>query len=271
MREHAPTQAAAAILRLGVFIQCVGLYWIAIGKGSALNGLFFLSLDWSEPTAQLIDRGGAMLVTAAAAAALWWPRAWGLYALIAAWMTFVAAASWHQGGAPFSDWSMLAWAIRIAAPAIAALWGRGLELSLRAQWIARAAIAATFALHGVEALSMHPGFVDLVIGAGQRFFHVWWEQHAVQRLLGVIGVVDLVVAALLLCGKRWRWLVMYMALWGFVTALSRVVESGSIGFGETMLRCCHGALPLALWWLWRPQSSPQEQRDTIPHEAPSPT
>lgn len=248
--DSSSLKVSELILRLGLVAQCWGLYGIALSKNTALNGVFFLSLDLSEPLAKLIDQGGATLAMTAAMAALWWPRTWML-GLISAWMMLVALASWHQGGAPFSQWSVLAWSIRWGAPLALLCWMRWPKAPERGEWLARGVIASTFALHGVEALSLHPAFVDLIIGAGHRFFGVWWAQSTVHLMLRVIGAVDLIVAALLLSGKRWTKLAMYLALWGFVTALSRVVEWGPSGWAEASLRACHGALPLALWWRWR--------------------
>lgn len=236
-----------------------------MSKNTALNGVVFLSLDLSESLAKAMDQGGATLVMIVAMAALWWPRAWMLW-IISGWMMIIALASWHQGGAPFSQWSVLAWSIRWGAPLVLWSWMRWPQAPERGEWLARGVIASTFALHGVEALSLHPAFVDLIIGAGHRFFGVWWSESTVHLMLRVIGGVDLIVAALLLSGKRWTKLAMYLALWGFVTALSRVVEWGPSGWGEASLRACHGALPLALWWRWHKAKITTSSIDEGSHE-----
>lgn len=243
-------QAALWALRVGVAAQAVGLALTAWRRRTALEGALFLDADWPEVVSRAVDLGAAGLGLLAALVVLARPHR--LAALwIALWSLAIMSASWLQGLSYFEGLTPFAWAIRLGAPMALtlALWPGGRVSEGRIAWLARVACATTFAAHGVEALRHHPKFIDLILGAALRVSQdipqLWAE-----RMLDVIGVVDVLVAALMLTGKRWRWLAGWMALWGAITALSRVVLWGVGGVDLALVRANHAALPLALLLLW---------------------
>lgn len=246
-----PPRGWRGILRVGLAVQGLGLWLIALRRRTALDGALFLNMDWPEHIARGVDVAGA---TAAAAAGLWllWRPSRLAAGYLTAWMGVALWATWLHEGSYFGDVLWPAWAIRVASPAIllGALLERAPERERALEWLMRAACAATFGAHGLEALWAHPRFIDLIFGAFARLGLRPAQAH-VEDALVVIGVVDLTVAAAALLGRRWPKLAGWMALWGGITAASRVVEWGLGGVDLALLRACHVALPLALWWRWR--------------------
>ena len=61
---------------------------------------------------------------------------------------------------------------------------------------------------------------------------------------------SLSMAAVLILRFRWPALAGWMAFWGLVTALARVVHSGFDNWSEAALRAPHVGLPLVLALTW---------------------
>ena len=123
--------------------------------------------------------------------------------------------------------------------------------------VGRAAVAVTFAAHGLYALGFHPvpvHFVDmtmLALGVGEG---------TARTFLAVVGWLDLGVAAALFVPRLVRYALGYVVVWGLLTALARVVSGAQVvalaevfhhyGY-RTVFRLPHGLLGVALLALRR--------------------
>jgi hypothetical protein len=114
----------------------------------------------------------------------------------------------------------------------------------------RCAIAATFFAHGIEAWMHYPEFIDMTILAAGQLAGWRLGEGASRGLLTLIGLVDMLVATIAV-SRRWPPVAWYMAGWGFVTAISRVVAHGWTFWYETAIRVPHAGIPIAiaLWWM----------------------
>ena len=122
----------------------------------------------------------------------------------------------------------------------------------------RITIAVTFLAHGYEALKLHPKFVDFVIVASQRLLSLTVSESMSETIVFTIGVVDFIVGFLLLA-TRWRAIAYYMAFWGLITAIARILYGGIQEFDwtyhQTLTRACHAGVPLAIGLYWTLLSS----------------
>jgi hypothetical protein len=109
--------------------------------------------------------------------------------------------------------------------------------------------AVTFAIHGYEAFMLNPGFQDLVYGSLKRF-SISPSEGFVEGLLRSIGVMDFCLAGLVLFSRN-KYLLLWMAFWGGVTALSRPMAFGDLAWAESLLRVTNCGLPLILFLLTR--------------------
>ena len=244
-------------LRITVAGQCLAAARIALAAGSEVNGWLFMVAGLPEDIARLTDQVAAGVLIATAASALFRPiRA--LLFFDAAWMLAISAAIFTNPGSSMSWLAPLAHGVRYAAPLALALLvtAPGRELSsdsARARlavWAMLLGAAATFIAHGIEALEHYGRFIDLIIGSAKRWLGWSVSQDLAEQLLTVIGVQDLILAAMLL-SRRWRWVAMWMALWGLFTALSRMTAMGGGSWHQTLLRSANAGVPLALflgWW-----------------------
>jgi hypothetical protein len=109
------------------------------------------------------------------------------------------------------------------------------------------AASLTFATHGYEAFMEHPKFKDLLYGAFE-IISVSPSQTVAITLLKLIGIMDVFLAvAVIFYHSRWKWLLLWMSAWGFLTAISRPIASGDIGIDDAVLRIGNGAIPLIVY------------------------
>ncbi len=261
------------VLRFAVFVQCVGLLWTSWVSGSAVETVLFGTFGWHDQASFLFDRVvAASLLVAATIGLLTKVRL--PYVLMAAWFFTIGIARWFYGGAAFSALTVPAHAVRWAAPLAISLLpsaalpysalrvhrpGRGEHTSsdVAIAWLLRSALALTFLVHGLEALQLHPRFIDYILMADRRLLGgtLGLQQSNAEMALYVIGAVDVGCALWLIAGRMRRGLLLYMAFWGVLTACSRVVHSGEHGIHETLIRAANGGVALALWFASRDLSA----------------
>ncbi len=239
-------RAAEATLRAVVALSALTAAWQAWHQPSTVNGVLFMELGQPAELARLVDRGAALLLAVAGAAVgLRGSRPAAL--LIALWLLALAIARTVGGGTAFAHLAVPAQAVRFAAPVCLVLLAssapRGAELLLRL------AAAATFAVHGWEALQHTPSFVDLVILSARNHLDLRIGEDTTRLLLTAIGWADLALAAAVLL-RRWRWAAAYMAIWGALTLTSRMTAHGHELWPEAAIRVANAGVPLALFLLW---------------------
>jgi hypothetical protein len=234
------------------------------GDGTSINAWMFMEAELSHEAAKWTERAAISVAAAAAVIALAWPR-WFLLAPIAVYLLLESLAGRHMGGYAFSELTPAAHALRYLTPlALALIAVHAKSASTRsnaapvslehdvpgwsrksAEWLLRLGLAAVFLIHGYEAIRLHPEFIDLIISSGHNLLGMRIEEAQAASALKVIGAVDIAVAALVLI-RRWRVLLGWMALWGLVTALSRMTAYGWGAYPEVLLRATHFMVPLAL-------------------------
>lgn len=235
----------ARALGFVLLIQAAGLVLTVDREGTPIGSWLFLELRWAEAASLVFERVMTVITVAAALFAVLTRSARiRIAAASIVSLTFLAIAigEWRMGGAPFTDWAVPAHATRIAAPLIFACWDR----RSAALWVLRIAIAITFAIHGVEAFLLHPQFIDFILIADQRIFGFGLQQSGAEVLLRVIGVQDIIIAALVLSGRRLTPVLAWAAAWGVTTAFSRMVLGGEGALHHSLIRAANGGLPLVL-------------------------
>lgn len=255
MQSMARSQAstAAVVLRVGLAVQCLTAALLAWRFPTPINSVVFLELGFEERVATLVDTLLAGLLAILALAVLGRPRGPALVAVATIFLAWAGAEAWTHSD-PVGRMAVPAHAVRWCAPLglLFLLVPEG-RRALVGEWFLRLGVAATFAVHGWEALRHHPPFLDLVLGGARRFELVeplGLTEARAREVLTVIGWLDVAVATGVLV-LRSRLLAAWMALWGLVTAASRWLELGDDGLLQAFLRTMNGATPLALYFLWR--------------------
>jgi uncharacterized membrane protein YphA (DoxX/SURF4 family) len=236
------------LLRVTVALTCVGAAAQMLLYGGPVFSWLWMDLDWSENAAARVESGAAFGLIAAAGLVFWQP-ARSLLPLIAAWLLFTALAdtligTWHP------ELTIGGHAVRYIAPL--ALLALLRKQRTGAEWLLRVGTAATFIFHGLQALLMKAEFLDFIIGAGRNLAGAAIYEDSARNALIVIGALDICVGLMILIPYKWRVVAGWLALWGFTTALARVVYAGWGNWPELLIRVANGAAPLTLLLLWRP-------------------
>lgn len=250
------------ILRIAFAIRCYGMgkqyLWNEFETDSTVFSTLLFEWKYSESFAQRVDDAGMLAMVVAAAIVLL--TSFLMHHRFARWLAggaLVFAITWElllpltqmiRGGEMLSQWSLAEHGLRIAVPVALLI----LSFSDRLQpteWILRIAVAATFGIHGIKAWKAAPTFGDMIITSCLNLLDFWPKQSSVELILKVIGIADLMVAAMFfVC--RWPQVALYASVWALITAYGRYTSS-SFGWPETLLRAAHVGGPLVLYLQWR--------------------
>lgn len=261
------------VLRWTVALQCVGNWrWFTqIEETPLLSWMINPSdiggLGWSEATAISIQQtlGWSLL---AAAVVLVWTTHTVVLALASAVQVLLAVAMWRlaEGFNLQADWlppsvlTLFPFAtqlLRMAAPFALLLLIRDCSSSqvapsrtVRVMELLRWATAIVFFVHGIEALQRNPKFIDLMIVSTEQTLGWNLSESTAAMILTTIGTID-VLAAVACVSFRSLPIMGWVAFWGGLTAMSRVVAHGwDVAWHQAFTRVPHFGVPLAvaLWW-----------------------
>lgn len=263
--EPTPIDPPAVIRAHATLRIVVGLYALGL-----------LQIGWQRQMDSAADNWqsiGQLLAAVSAATAAWcwsvrlWPLAAAGAAIVVLWQT--AAVLLEPAAGPEPPWhlrraaQMVDHLPRLAAPiALAWLWrwrprtappgntrsAGDVKAVRRIGWFLAAAAAAMFLLHAAK-LIFAPDSVEVFLTRSfQRWYGYSLDRDAVQRTLWTIAAVDLGAVAALAIGRT-RGSLCYMALWGMMTAASRVSAYGLFAWEEAFLRSANGGAALAALFL----------------------
>lgn len=208
----------------------------------------------------------------------WWP----VLLLLSGYALAESLSGTLFGGYRFNEWTVYSDTLRWGTPLALIVLLAFPRARMLNRWrvplamdVVRVLIAAVFFVHGLHAWLGNPGFIDLIIGTFGRTLDVQVSESTATAMMKVIAVVDFVVALAVLVlptpvlmPQRW-WrapaprglvrrvivpaLLLWLALWGFITALSRLAALGfPLGWSQypdLLVRASHYLAPLALWGL----------------------
>ena len=258
-----PSRLVGPALRAVTAVAALTAAYVAFARYTPINSFLFLEHGMDEDLARAIDLAACVALVAGALGTLFGfrsiARVMGVF--VGLWFAAIALTTAVLGGEPFAHLAPLAHAARYGLPFALVIWTLGWWSWSEA--VLRVSLAATFAVHGYEALQHHPGFIDLVFLTKLEFESMFglaempFEEAQARAILTAIGLLDLVLAALLLM-VRWRAIAVYMAFWGLLTALSRMTAGGLEWWPEVGLRVSHFGGPLVLWLMWRKRAAAAE-------------
>lgn len=235
------------LVKLLLILQTLGFALIVYHEGSRLGAFAYLYGYTSELVAQALEYATIVAMIVIAVLSIWRVRL--IPTLLLSVLFFSEAIfSTVMGGKFARELIIMAHAARFTWPVCAwFLVSRKIPFKFKGTslLVLRLSLASTFIAHGIEALMKHPKFIDLVIVASHRILNFRLSESLAQSSLVLIGLVDLLLAALVLF-KRSKPILYYMSFWGLVTASSRIVYGGWLGVPDMMIRCAHWGVPIIL-------------------------
>lgn len=179
---------------------------------------------------------------------------------ISLWLLLQSIGTSLNGGKKFSELAVLAHATRWVMPLVlwAVLWelktAKKRELLEKYIFnIALCSCSVTFAVHGWEALCQNPSFQDLLYNTASI---VGWDMkpQSSTYILKTVACMDITLAVLLLISRR-PGILLWMASWGVITALSRITAISLEAWPQSAVRIANGALPLILFYVYKNSKS----------------
>ena len=241
------TQLIHRLLNAAVTITCLGYVYQFNTYSNKTFSLLWGVMGYSEQFAEVAT--GTMIVLLLLSAGCIWIRQTRYLALSAVAVYLVEVMS--QSFLPAAQFPFVypfEWALRYVTPVAAVLlYSKSERCHKSAYMIMKVAISVTFAAHGVKALAGYATFIDyLLVFFNKIGFENLTEKSALM-VLHMIGTIDIFLAQHLLFFKksRTKYVIMWMAVWGLITALSRVVYGGFESYHEVLIRSTHFLTPLA--------------------------
>jgi len=131
------------------------------------------------------------------------------------------------------------------------------SLSLRFIFWLKIAAAITFICHGLYAIGYYPQPVTFMEMTTEI---TGWTDNIASNFLKIMGVLDFLAAILIFLAKTTRPALVYMFIWGFLTALARIWTNFDFeNIGEHLhqtgfaflIRVGHFLVPLGLWFVYK--------------------
>tara|TARA_Y100001954_G_scaffold113515_1_gene122868 strand:- start:117 stop:911 length:795 start_codon:yes stop_codon:yes gene_type:complete len=108
-------------------------------------------------------------------------------------------------------------------------------------------IGLTFIGHGLKALIQEPEYQDyLYFLFGLLPTNTFPPYSLITNSLNTIGVIDILLGIIIILKPCHKKILLYLCLWGFLTATLRPLYSGSDGLLPFFLRIPHWLIPLSL-------------------------
>lgn len=232
-------------LVLYVIAFCIKLY-----KGAVISSVLVVENGFSESFSFWVEKSIALLLILCLIAlffkASYKPALW----FITFFLLGYALLSYFNGGKAFIELSLLSaiskwWLPILTLYATTCYYRQQVSLS---RWFVSAiqfSIFMIFMAHGMGCFLNNGLYIDYIIGFVRDYTAFSINQQQAEQLLTIIGIVDVVVAILVLI-KPFKPILYWIIFWGFLTALLRIVDASVLNYAEFLMRVPHFGLPLVL-------------------------
>jgi hypothetical protein len=246
---------ARLVFSIAVVITLAGaLVTVLRSGGSGWNAWLFLDHGLSHRAASQTELALVVVTLCFSLAGLFLRRwRWGTCLMIPAFAFLLTESCLiaKMGGVGHAEWAPAAHALRYGTPlALALLAMKEPFGEAQVVMLLRVSLAFVFVTHGAEALMHYPRFIDLIIGTGENLLGWRVTESQAKSILTVIGWVDVITGVAILI-RPLPALLWWMAIWGLVTALSRMTSLGWDAYRDVLMRVTHFVVPFVLVWFRR--------------------
>lgn len=242
------------ILKLTLLLQCLGLLWNYYQFGGPLGSALFLLADWPDHLAYGLEF--YLLILNIIFSLILFLPSFFLQKIIPLFISLFffsyALSTYLLDESTSSHLALFTQALRFLFPLVLMTPNK---FSFFSALLLKIFLSLTFIIHGIECFQLHPVFTDYVISFAETFLSYHLQQNHAEDILIIIGSLDIILGSILITSLQIRnffpfsyhqFILIYMGLWGFITALERVIYSGFWGVGEFLVRTSHWGIPLVL-------------------------
>jgi hypothetical protein len=231
------------LLKFALLLQCIGVFFHLLG-GSAIETMLFMEVGMKQGNAKSVEKIIAWVFLLLGFWAFLKSNK-PLLVIISIMTLLLAFIIKRQGGSPFTEWSIPAHMVRILLPIGILFFNSEKKKLTLSYYILLSGLVITFLTHGLEALSLHPRFLDYLILSLEHTVDWKIKQIHAENMLRIIGTMDIIVAILAVFFPK-KPVFVWLAFWGLLTAFARVTELGIGMYPEVLIRASHFFVPLVL-------------------------
>jgi len=239
----------AKVLRITLFLYVVA-FCLKLKKGAVISSVLVVENGLSEQFSFWIEKNIAILLLLCLLG-MFFKATYKLSSVV---ITFFLISysllTYFNGGKAFLELALISaiskwWLPVLTLYAFSCIYNRQQYLN---RWFTVAiqfSIFLIFVAHGVGCFLKNGIYVDYIIGFVRDYTPFSIKQGDAEALLNVIGIIDILVAVLVLI-KPFKYLLYWLIFWGFLTSLLRIVDASILNYVEFLMRVPHFGLPLVL-------------------------
>lgn len=158
--------------------------------------------------------------------------------------------TYANGGKAFLELSLISafskwWLPVLTMIAISNSYKQTFKFSRTYRFAIQFSIFLIFLAHGIGCFLKNGVYIDYILGFFMDYTPLSLVQRQAEQLLNIIGIIDVIVAVLVLI-KPFRYLLYWLIFWGLLTAIVRILDASILNYTEFLIRIPHFGLPLAL-------------------------
>lgn len=229
-------------------------FCLKLKKGAVISSVLVVENGYSELSAFWIEKSIA-IVLLLSLIGIFFKVTYktGLW-IITTFIVGYALLSYFNGGKAFLELSLISavskwWLPFLTLIAINAHYNQKHSLNRGFLFGIQLSIFLIFMSHGIGCFLKNALYIDYIIGFVGDYTPFSIKQYQAEQLLNIIGIIDVIVAVLVLL-KPSKSLLYWLIFWGFLTALLRIVDAGIFNYTEFLIRAPHFGLPIAMLIIW---------------------
>ena len=239
----------AQVLKFTLVLYVIS-FCLKLKKGAVISSVLVVENGFSELFSFWIEKSIAILLLFCLVALFfkvaYKPASW----VITVFLMGYALLGYFNGGKAFLELSLLSaiskwWLPILTLYAMTRYFKGQVRLSRWFVFSIQFSIFIIFMAHGIGCFLNNGLYIDYIIGFVRDYTALSIQQQQAEQLLTIIGIIDVVVAVLVLV-KPFKALLYWIIFWGFLTALLRIVDASILNYAELLMRVPHFGLPLAL-------------------------
>lgn len=225
-------------------------FCLKLKKGAVISSVLVVENGFSEQFSFWIEKGLAVgLLLCLVGIFFKLTYQFSLW-VITIFIVFYTLLSYFNGGKAFLELSLISsiskWGLPILTMiSIKYAYKRVARFNKWFLWALQFSIFLIFLSHGIGCFLKNGVYIDYILNFFRDYTSISLKQNDAELLLDIIGIVDVIVAILVLI-KPFKSLLYWLIFWGLLTALLRILDASILNYVEFLIRVPHFGLPLLL-------------------------
>lgn len=225
-------------------------FCLQLKKGATISSVLVVENGFSEQSAFWIEKSVAILILLCLIGVFFKETYKLSLGIITVFLVSYSLLNYLNGGKAFLELSLISaiskwWLPALTIYVLSLFYNYQQPLNGWFTFGIQFSIFLIFMSHGIGCFLKNSLYVDYIIGFVGDYTPFSIRQRGAEQLLIIIGIIDVVVAVLVLI-KPFKYLLYWLIFWGFLTSLLRIVDASILNYVEFLMRVPHFGLPLVL-------------------------